>query len=139
MVVLVVAHLQVVLLVIDFIPQLDQVGMVEVQEEENQWRLDAMVVPVVMDMVEELPHLHSLILQKEVLAEVALEEMVVMVEHEVDLPQPMVMDRQFLHQLYLLHMAVQEVLGIDHLLMEIHMAVVVVEDDLHWTLDFQLQ
>jgi hypothetical protein len=137
MVVLVAVRLRVDLLAIDFIIQLDQVGMVEVQEEENQWRLDAMVVPVVMDMVEELPHLHSLILQKEVLVEVALEEMVVMVEHEVDLPQHMVMDRQFLHQLYLLHMAVQEVLGIDHLLMEIHMAVVVVEDDLHWMLHFQ--
>jgi hypothetical protein len=139
MVVLVAVRLRVDLVAIDFIIQLDQVGMVEVREEENQGRLDAMVVPVVMDMVEELPHLHSLILQKEVLVEVALEEMVVMVEHEVDLPQHMVMDRQFLHQLYLMHMAVQEVLGIDHLLMEIHMAVVAAEDDLHWTLDFQLQ
>jgi hypothetical protein len=84
-----------------------------------------------MDMVEELQRLHSPILQKEVLEVVVLEDLVVMEEPEVDRLPHMVMVHLFLHQLYLLHMAVQEVLDIDHLLMEIHMVAAVAEDDHH--------
>jgi hypothetical protein len=96
MVLLVVVHLQVVLLVIDFMIQLDQVGMVEVQEEENRERLDQMAVQVVMEIVEELQRLHSPILQKEVLEVVVLEDLVVMEEPEVVLRLLMPTVLQFL-------------------------------------------